>query len=145
MQTYIIQHGDSLWKIAQEYKIDLSELLAVNPQVHNPNNIAAGTAITLPVRQPLGTKSEEEMREPFIYLAEGGENLPQLSQKYQVSLERLIGANLHLDNRPYLFAGDRVFIPGSEHFTENCSRDWESSESIICPHCGKVIPPKIRN
>ena len=145
MQTYVFQHGDSLWKIAQEYKIDLSELLAANPQVQNPNSIAAGTAISLPVRQPQGARVEDEIREPFIYLAEGGESLLQLAQKYRISLERLVSANLHLDNRPYLFTGDRVFIPGPNHFSGDCSRNWESSESIICPHCGKIIPPKARS
>jgi LysM repeat protein len=144
METYIIQPGDSLWKVAQKHKIDLSELLAANPQIHDPNNIVGGTAIFLPIRYATGKKQEEGAGEPFIYLAQGGESLAQLSQRYHISRERLTGANMHLDNRPYLFAGDRVFIPGPERFSEDCSRDWESSESVICPHCGKVIPPKSR-
>jgi GH25 family lysozyme M1 (1,4-beta-N-acetylmuramidase)/LysM repeat protein len=36
---YIVQPGDSMWKIAQKYKMTLNALLKLNPQVKGPNYI----------------------------------------------------------------------------------------------------------
>jgi LysM repeat protein len=47
-----VQHGDSLWKLAQQtlgHGHRYPELLAVNPSVVNPNQIRAGAQLNLPV------------------------------------------------------------------------------------------------
>jgi len=46
--TYIVQRGDSLREIALRYGISVYTLIAVNPQIPNPNLIYPGQVINLP-------------------------------------------------------------------------------------------------
>ena len=43
-----VRRGDTLWGIARENGVTLAALLAVNPQIRNPNEIAAGEQVALP-------------------------------------------------------------------------------------------------
>ncbi|MFD2445100.1 SafA/ExsA family spore coat assembly protein [Bacillus sp. CGMCC 1.16607] len=47
-QTYTVQPGDSLWKIAVRYQVGISELIQANPQFKNPNLIYPGQKVTIP-------------------------------------------------------------------------------------------------
>lgn len=47
---YTIQANDTLWLIANKHNINLSNLMAANPNV-NPNNLIIGSTITLPKQQ----------------------------------------------------------------------------------------------
>ncbi len=46
--TYVIQVGDTLAKIASRYGTTVSAIMAVNPQIYNPNVIYVGQVINLP-------------------------------------------------------------------------------------------------
>ena len=47
--TYMVQSGDTLGKIAKRAGTSLSAILAVNPQIFNPSLIYVGQVINLPV------------------------------------------------------------------------------------------------
>jgi uncharacterized YkwD family protein/spore coat assembly protein SafA len=47
-QTYTVQKGDSLWKIAVKYQVGLSEIISMNPQFKNPNLIYPGQKVKIP-------------------------------------------------------------------------------------------------
>ncbi|HUH98732.1 MAG TPA: LysM peptidoglycan-binding domain-containing protein [Anaerolineales bacterium] len=47
-RTYVVQWGDTLRKIAARMNVNLSDLIAANPQIWNPNWIFAGQVINLP-------------------------------------------------------------------------------------------------
>ncbi|HEY3418134.1 MAG TPA: LysM peptidoglycan-binding domain-containing protein [Armatimonadota bacterium] len=51
VETYTIQAGDTLAKIAQRYQVSLQALLAVNPSA-NPDLVYAGTVLTIPTPSP---------------------------------------------------------------------------------------------
>ena len=42
---YQVVKGDSLWSIAQRYGMALSDLIALNPQIKNPNLIHIGDEV----------------------------------------------------------------------------------------------------
>ncbi len=46
--TYTVQYGDTLYKIAAKFNTTVSAILAVNPQITNPNLIYPGQVINLP-------------------------------------------------------------------------------------------------
>jgi len=37
-QVYTVKPGDTMWKIAVKYQIGISEIIAANPQIKNPNS-----------------------------------------------------------------------------------------------------------
>lgn len=47
--TYIVERGDSLWKIAVKHQVGIHELIAANPQLKNPNQIFPGNKINIPL------------------------------------------------------------------------------------------------
>lgn len=47
-QNYIVQKGDSMWKIAVKYEIGLSEIISTNPQIKDPNLIYPNQKISIP-------------------------------------------------------------------------------------------------
>jgi LysM repeat protein len=46
--TYVVQVGDTMAKIANRYGTTVSAIMAVNPQIYNPNVIYVGQVINLP-------------------------------------------------------------------------------------------------
>src|SRR5436305_10017814 len=50
--TYVVQQGDTLSGIAQEFGVSLSDLEAANPQITNPDLIFPGQVINIPGSEP---------------------------------------------------------------------------------------------
>jgi len=46
--NYTVKTGDSMWKICAAYKVGVSELIAANPQIVNPNMIYPNQIIKVP-------------------------------------------------------------------------------------------------
>ena len=46
--TYVVRSGDTLIKIAQQFNTTPQRLLAINPQVTNPNLLITGQIINIP-------------------------------------------------------------------------------------------------
>ena len=60
-EYYIAQAGDSVWKIANANKISLSELIAANPQIADPNLIFTGQKIRIPSPNTTADSMEDEV------------------------------------------------------------------------------------
>lgn len=58
--SYTVVSGDSLWKIAVKNQVGVSELIAANPQIQNPDLIYPGEVIQIP---GLATSVREYERE----------------------------------------------------------------------------------
>jgi LysM repeat protein len=67
--TYTVQRGDYLSKIAQECGTTLAELIALNPQISNPSRIYAGQVIRLTgdADYTLTQVTPAPLNEPYIY------------------------------------------------------------------------------
>lgn len=46
-KTYTVKAGDTLWRIARLYGMSLNQLIALNPQIKNPNLIYVGQTVYL--------------------------------------------------------------------------------------------------
>lgn len=51
-QSYVVQSGDTLTRIANRFGVTVEEILAANPQIANPNRIAVGDEIVIPIPLP---------------------------------------------------------------------------------------------
>lgn len=46
--SHTVEKGDAMWKLAVQYQVGTSEIIAANPQVPNPDLIYPGQALTIP-------------------------------------------------------------------------------------------------
>jgi uncharacterized YkwD family protein/spore coat assembly protein SafA len=81
--TYTVQSGDSIWKIAVKYQTGISELLAQNPQISNPNLIYPGQKLTIPAQSSVKASEDEVARLVNVERAKNG--LPALTINWQLS------------------------------------------------------------
>lgn len=65
---YIVKTGDTLWGIAQNNLISVEELLAINPQIANPNALTVGQVVQIPEK---AAGAAPEGRESLTYLYAG--------------------------------------------------------------------------
>jgi uncharacterized YkwD family protein/spore coat assembly protein SafA len=81
--TYTVQRGDSLWKIAVKYQVGLSEIISANPQFKNPNLIYPGDKVTIPLTQGTQTVEQQVAKITNDYRAQNG--LPALTFDWQLA------------------------------------------------------------
>ena len=93
MDIHMVQPGDTLYRIAQQYGVSMSRLLLDN-RPPDPNRLAVGQALV--VQYP---------RETLIL--QPGETLAQAAQRGGISLRQL------LRNNPQLEGGENA-LPGQE-------------------------------
>lgn len=103
--TYIVQPGDTLYKIARKFNTTVQAILAVN-NIPNPNLIYPGQLLEIP-EEPVPPEKG------FYYIVQPGDTLYRIAQTYNVSLTELIRVNQIPP--PYtIYPGQRIFIPGVE-------------------------------
>lgn len=82
--SHTVVSGDSMWKIAVKYQVGLSEIIAANPHISNPELIYPGQTITIPTTDSTVTSYEKEViRLVNEIRAENG--LSALSEDWQLS------------------------------------------------------------
>ncbi|MGI6097074.1 MAG: SafA/ExsA family spore coat assembly protein [Dethiobacteria bacterium] len=106
-KVYIVQKGDTLFKIAKRFGVPLDALIAANPQLKDPNLIFPGDRIIIP------TNGIEPPKPPHgrVYIVQKGDTLFKIAKRFGVSLDALIAANSQIKNPNRIFPGDKVFIP----------------------------------
>ncbi len=141
MISYIVQPGDSLWKIARSYHITLDELIAANPQIQDPNQIQSGETIYIPKVHPsvpdiipYPTPKESVLdttKRPCIYIAHDGETLESISHSFMVPLSRMLYYNLRYSRNESLKEGVRIILPEYEIQPVTPRRSKQKSPTFI--------------
>ena len=80
--TYTVQRGDSIWKIAVKHQVGMSEIIAANPQIKNPNLIYPGQQLTIPT---VTTSSQESEVARLVNAELAKAGLPALKLNWQLS------------------------------------------------------------
>lgn len=83
-ETYTVQPGDSLWKIASKYQVGISEIINANKQFTNPNMIYPNDKVTIPTLDP-ATKSIEEQVAAIVNKERQSNGLSPLTFNWQVA------------------------------------------------------------
>lgn len=81
--TYTVKYGDTMWKIASRYQVGVSEIIAKNPQIKNPNLIYPGQKLTIPDISNVTTLENEVIRLTNAERTKRG--LPALKTNWQLS------------------------------------------------------------
>ena len=96
-QTYTVQRGDTLRKIADRLNTTVEAILKVNPQISNPNLIYIGQVINLPAG--LST-----------YVVQHGDTLKIIAARFGTSWESLLALNPQITNANLIYAGQVIRI-----------------------------------
>lgn len=59
--SHTVVRGDTMWKLAVQYQVGTSEIIASNPQVSNPDLIYPGQILTIPEEDAVVTQYEQEV------------------------------------------------------------------------------------
>jgi LysM repeat protein len=95
--TYVVQWGDTMRKIADRMNINLNDLIAVNPQLWNPNLIFIGEVINLPTSASL-------------YTIQRGDTLKIIAARYGTTLNNLLALNPQIWNADWIYAGQVIRV-----------------------------------
>jgi LysM repeat protein len=95
--TYVVQWGDTMRKIAGRMNVSLADLLAVNPQIANPNLIFIGQIVYIP-----GSAS--------TYTVQRGDTLRIIAARYGTSVSSLIALNPQIWNPNLIYAGQTLRV-----------------------------------
>lgn len=105
--TYTVRLGDTLRGIAGRCNTTVSEILALNPGITNPNLIYAGQVIDIP--QP----GEEPGDQPGqrVYIVQPGDWLWNIARRFDLTLSELLAANPGIQTPNTIQPGRRLVIP----------------------------------
>ncbi len=116
--VYIVQPGDTLFRIAVRFNTTVAALSQLNGIV-NPNRIQAGQSLLVSaaatggeVTQPpaLIVTPAPPVAQPVTYVVRPGDNLYRVSLRFSVSMLALVEAN-NIANVNLIFAGQVLIIP----------------------------------
>lgn len=108
---YTIRPGDTLYQIAQFYRVSLDDLIEANPGI-DPRRLSIGQIICIPlavppVRCPSGTRS---------YIIQKGDTFASLANRFQTTVDAIRRANPNVN--PYgLLIGQEICIPITRYTT----------------------------
>ena len=105
---YIVQAGDTFYRLAARFNTTVQEIMAVNPGV-NPNMLMVGQQICIPTTTPPPTTCPAGST-PYIVRA--GDTFFTIARAHNVSLDALIAANPNV-NPDRLSIGQTICIPGA--------------------------------
>lgn len=96
MEIHVVQKGDSLYSIALQYGVSLSQLMADN-QLPDPNRLAVGQTIV--VRFPAA-----------VYTVQPGDTLESIAKANDTTVRALLRANPGLNGRTVIYPGQTLIL-----------------------------------
>lgn len=97
---YVVQRGDTLYRIARRFAINVNALQSANPQVENFDSIATGQVIHIPIRQN------------NVYVIQAGDTYDRIANRFNIALNDLVAANPNVDPMR-LQIGQTIVLPVS--------------------------------
>lgn len=96
MIIHVVQKGDTIQSIAEQYRV-LPERLILENELSNPDQLVVGE--TLVILYPKVTTTVQE-----------GDTLESIADKHDVTVMQLLQNNAYLSNRQYIYPGETLVI-----------------------------------
>lgn len=136
MKIHIVKKGDTLYSLAKKFNVSLDQLIAMNPQLKDPNQLSVGMKVKVP-SSSYSTGGYEVIHK---HVVKEGDTLWKLSKAWGVPLNMMIAANPQLKNPNVLLVGQVVNIPkpGGEQVEDKV----EENAPQVSPNNKKNTAPK---
>ncbi len=113
--NYTIQRGDTLQKIAYKYNTTVQAILAVNPQIVNPNLVYPGQVIVIPSCTGTGgIPSPTPIPQPTggpTYYVQAGDTLRIIANRFGTSVDAILAVNPQITNANLIYVGQAIKLP----------------------------------
>lgn len=118
-ESYTVQPGDNLYRIALRYGLTVNELAAANG-ISNPNWLYTGQVLVIPAGEGEigtaeetagdGTSPQVDATEAMEHVVQAGETLAQIGRRYGVTVAALVRAN-RIVSPNLIYPGQRLQVP----------------------------------
>lgn len=116
-----VMSGDNLRKIAERNKVTVQAILAINPEITNPNILQAGHKIRIPLaadsqeaKNLAKTREAERIeKEGLDYTVKSGDTLSKLQRMFGSSVEEIQKLN-NMGKSTNLRVGQKIKIPATD-------------------------------
>lgn len=120
-KTVQVTSGDNLRRIAERNNTTVDAILAINPEIKNPNVLVAGHKIRIPLpadsqeaKALAATREAERVeKEGLDYTVKSGDTLSKLKNKFGTSVAAIQKLN-QMGNSTNLRVGQKIKIPATE-------------------------------
>lgn len=113
LKIHIVKKGDTLYELAKKYQTTLDEVIALNPQIAQPDHLDIGMKVKIPSKpKPVDPPASDYV---YKHVVEQGDSLWKLGKAWDVPLQDMIKANPHLKNPNVLMTGEIVYVPKMHH------------------------------
>ncbi|MCS6870352.1 MAG: LysM peptidoglycan-binding domain-containing protein [Anaerolineae bacterium] len=109
--TYIVQPGDTLFRIALRHGVSVDAIVAAN-NLSNRSVVYAGQVLIIPSTSA-AAQSATPVVSSSVHIVARGETLNMIARRYGVTLSALLAAN-NIPNPNRLLVGQRLIIPASD-------------------------------
>jgi LysM repeat protein len=107
---YVVQPGDTLFKISLKFNVSMQAIMAANG-IANPNLIYAGQRLVIPgAGSPGGSTGTGSGGQ--TYTVQRGDTLSLISLRFNVSMQAIMAAN-GITNANLIYVGQVLTIPGA--------------------------------
>ena len=100
MLIHVVQQGESLWQIANYYRVTIADIVNIN-QLPNPNRLIIGQSLVIPT-------------EDVFHIVNPGETIWSIARNYGTTVQVIAQAN-QITNPANIYPGLTLYIPALRH------------------------------
>ncbi|MBR5329407.1 MAG: LysM peptidoglycan-binding domain-containing protein [Firmicutes bacterium] len=112
---YVVQRGDSIWKIAAKYGLNAGTILSANPQLSDADRLHPGEVLMIPLGVGMWREEDEEpscraITYPEIYEVRDGDTLDAVAERFGTTVAQLRLANEAVKERDEICPGQQLIV-----------------------------------
>jgi len=111
--VHTVVKGDTLSGIAKKYGVTLSNIIAWNPQISNPNRISIGQKIKVSAGNSATSKPSASGGIGLSYVVKAGDTLHKISKNYGTTVSNLMALNPSITNANKISIGQVIKVKGT--------------------------------
>jgi spore germination protein len=97
MRIHVVKPGESVYSIAQQYRVSPQKIIADN-ELENPNRLVVGQTLVI-------------LENTRRHVVNAGESIYSIARAYNVSISEILSANPQIVNPAQIFVGQVITIP----------------------------------